>query len=133
MKTVGVEVRVAPVDCWSCGAETRVVSSIELSTDDGSAECSVADFTIYPHLIDEISARLSGEPNIGPLKQRFSKMLGRSYMSNGCAHCDSLFGRHYEIHTRYDERPILSFRASTTDWSEMLGQLLSSDDGSIPF
>lgn len=44
MKSVGVEVRVAPVHCWSCGAETNVVSSIELSTNDTGGECSVADF-----------------------------------------------------------------------------------------
>lgn len=125
MKTVGVEVRVAPVDCWSCGAETRVVSSIELSTDDASAECSVADFTIYPHLIDEVRARLSDEPNIGPLKERYSKMLGRSYMSNGCSHCDALFGQHYEIHARYDEAPVVTFPASGSGWSEILGKLLS--------
>lgn len=85
------------------------------------------------YLIDEVNSHLSHELNIGPLKQRLSKTAGPSYVSNRCAHCDALFGRHYEIHTRYDERLILHFVASTSDWSEMLAKLLSSDDGSIPF
>jgi competence protein CoiA len=132
MGDLAVLVRTAPVDCWSCGAETTIISSIELSRGEDSAECSVSDFTDYPQLIDPIQKSLPGEIDMGPLKLRHSKTLARSYMSNGCAHCDALFGQHFEIHTRYDETQASKFVAQGSEgWDAMLDDLLTSEDGHL--
>lgn len=132
MEEVLVLIRTAPTDCWSCGAETNIVSSIELSRGDANAECSVADFTDYPQLVRSIEESLKGKVDIGSLKARYSGTLAHSYMSNGCAHCDALFGQHFEIHTRYDEKVASEFVAAGTDgWSLMLDELLASEDGHL--
>jgi hypothetical protein len=55
MREVSVTVRIAAVDCWSCGAEFKIVPSIELARNGSKLECCVSDFTGYPELISEIS------------------------------------------------------------------------------
>jgi len=127
-----VRVRVAPTDCWSCGAETKIVSSVEL--DDGSdrAECSVADFTEFPHLVSAVEASLPSGTGVGALKRRFSRTIGSSYVSNGCFHCDALQGQHYEIHARYEEATMSEFHvASSEGWDKMLKELVESEDGHL--
>lgn len=120
------------MDCWSCGAETSLISSIALTRGNANVECSVSDFTGYPHLIGQIQMSLPGKIDMGPLKLRHSKTLARSYMSNGCAHCDALFGQHFEIHTRYDETPASEFLGQGSDgWDAMLDELLNSEDGHL--
>lgn len=131
MEKVRVEVRVAPADCWACGAETEIVSSVALSRRDAAVECSISDFTDYPALIGPIQASLRGTGQVGPLKPRFSKTVSRSYMSNGCAHCDALFGQHFEIQTRYQERALASFVGAEAGWGTMMDALLASEDGHL--
>ncbi|RHW18245.1 hypothetical protein D1610_07150 [Sphingomonas gilva] len=132
MEDVLILVRTAPVVCWSCGAETSIVSSIELSRNDTSAVCAVSDFTAYPQLIRPIEASLRSRIDIGALKSRYSGTLARSYVSNGCAHCDALFGQHFEIHARYDEQLASRFTAAGVEgWDAMLKDLLASEDGHL--
>jgi competence protein CoiA len=132
MESVKVSVRIAPVYCWSCGAEFHIVPSVELATDGESVECSVSDFTAYPHLVAAIQASLPGELKVGALKARHSQMRGRSYISNGCFHCDALFGDHYEIHARYDEEVAAVFEGvPSKDWREMARALMESEDNHL--
>lgn len=132
MSVIDVSLYVAPTDCWSCGAEFEIVSRMKLARDENSAECEVSDLTDHPQLADELSRQLSSRPAVGELKLRHSATMGKSYLSNGCAHCDAIFGRHYEIGTRYDEKLAVSFGAVAADgWGEMLDRLLASDDGHL--
>lgn len=83
--------------CWNCGKETKVFSF------------GVKDFYVNPL----IGSQLGNKNNIlcvkgiSPLpkeisdfikkeypqyKERYSKSLGKKYMSNGCEYCDSLIG-----------------------------------------
>lgn len=85
-----------------------------------------------PHLATILSDRLSAIPNLGPLKLRHSVTVDGSYFSNGCAHCDALFGRHFEIATRNEERLGASFTVPAVDgWGKMLDDLMASDDGHL--
>lgn len=112
MNAVRVTVRVTSVDCWSCGAEFKIVPSIELIRADSKLECCVSDFTDYPELIAEVEANLPQDVEVGQLKLRNSQIRARSYISNGCYHCDALYGQHYEIHARYVEEDAASFEGA---------------------
>lgn len=127
-----VAVRVAPLDCWSCKKAAALVSSVALTEGDETAECSIADFTEYPALVEMIGARLEGQMPADTIKVRYSDTMAKSYMSNGCSHCDALFGQHYEIHTRYDEWDAARFEADPAgEWGTFLNALLTSEDGHL--
>ena len=109
-----------------------MIASIGLSTGDTDIDCSVTDFSDYSHLIDEIMHHLPLEIQLGTLKPRFSRALNRFYMSNGCAHCDALFGAHYEIHSRYDEYVASEFTGEADgEWNRIFDALLASKDGHL--
>lgn len=132
MSEVRITVRVAPVDCWSCGAEFKIVPSIELAMGGSKLECCVSDFTDYPELISEIQANLPADVDIGQLKSRYSQTWGRSYISNGCHHCDALYGQHYEIDARYSEEDAASFEGAAHDqWQAVIRALEISEDGHL--
>lgn len=131
MNDILVQIRVAPLDCYSCGAETKMIASICLSTGDDKVDCSITDFSSYPELAAEVASSLIGRAEIGAVKTRFSRMMNWLYMSNGCAHCDALFGEHYEIHSRYDEVVAAEFRTSSSGWRDIFSALLTSDDGHL--
>ncbi len=108
-----------------------MIASICLSTGDDKVDCSITDFSSYPELAAEVASSLIGRAEIGAVKTRFSRMMNRLYMSNGCAHCDALFGEHYEIHSRYDEVVAAEFRTSSSGWRDIFSALLTSDDGHL--
>jgi competence protein CoiA len=132
MEHISIQIRIAPADCWSCGAETTIVPSIQMTLGETSVECAVADFTAFPALIEPIKQHIARSENVGEIKMRFSKTLERSYMSNGCAHCDALFGQHFELHSRYSERTFSELSQPVgEDWRTMMSELASSEDGHL--
>lgn len=132
MDDINIQVRVAPLDCYACGAETKMIASIGLSSGDTNIDCSITDFGDYPELAEQVAENLQGKADIGAVKPRFSRMMGRSYMSNGCAHCDALFGEHYEIHSRYDEYVAAEFTgANNSEWQKIFDALLAAEDGHL--
>jgi hypothetical protein len=132
MSNLTVIIRTAPTTCWSCGAETTIISSLLLTRAEDEAECAVADFTEYPALIDEVNRAISDPNDVGEVKPRLSKTLARAYMSNGCYHCDALFGQHFEIQTRYDERDAARLIVPVSgQWAEIFRRLLAADDGHL--
>ena len=129
MSEVTVFVRVALVDCWSCGAEFRIVPSIALASQDTFVECSIADFTGFPRLITAVQDSLPMGLEVGAIKQRYSRTFEQSYLSNGCYHCDALFGQTFEIHARYDEELAAQFVGEPpAPWLAMITALKASDD-----
>ena len=103
MEEVTVTLRAAPVDCWSCGCEYRIISSILIAAGGEERCCSVADFTDVPDLLHGVIASVEVPGTLGPVKLRASATMGRTYLSNGCYHCDALFGQTHEVHARYAE------------------------------
>ena len=109
-----------------------IVSSILLSQGAMTVECAISDFTDHAGLVEAMKKSLAGQFDLGEIKPRFSRTLNRSYMSNGCVHCDALFGQHFEIQARYAEQDAARITVSTPDeWDEMLRELLASEDGHL--
>lgn len=46
-------------------------------------------------MIEQAAADKGRLEDLSTLSERFSRALGRSYLSFGCPHCDALFGDHY--------------------------------------
>jgi competence protein CoiA len=114
MDKIFAVLRTAPAICWSCGCETKILSSVTFSQGCLSVDCFAADFTDWPDLVDKLVASLPLSHGVGAIKPRRSATAGRTYMSNGCRHCDAIFGHHFELHTRYDEKVVgeIQFTAS---------------------
>ena len=69
MNPVNFEVRVAPLHCYACGAETKMIASIDLSAGDTAVECSITDFTDYPELAAQVAQCVAGKAAIGEDKR----------------------------------------------------------------
>lgn len=95
--------------CWKCGAETPILSSVAIIYGPHRCRFSVADFTDRPELFAIVRHRLPEDAGLGILKARFSRTQERSYLSNGCAHCDALIGEFHEHEAWDSERAIASF------------------------
>lgn len=127
-----IRVMVAPADCWDCGCEMRIVSMVEICSGGTCVQCSISDFTAHPDLLEVIEQNLTGDAGVGALKSRYSRTLERPYASNGCVHCDALFGQHFEVQTRYAEVLAAEFAAPTSlSWGRMFRELKQSEDGHL--
>ena len=72
-------------------------------------EFTVPQIGEYPELFEEIKNHFPKEVNFSAIKPRFSKTQERTYLSNGCAHCDAIVGEFFEHHAWYDQTDVCSF------------------------
>lgn len=88
--------------CWACGAETNIITRLQLIVGPHEFPFSVPDLTNHPELYDEIRRRL---PNLltSSVKLRSSETQKRRYLSNGCQHCDAFIGEFHE-HDAWDDQ-----------------------------
>lgn len=129
---ISITLRTALVDCWSCGCETEIVGSVSLENGEQNLECSVAAFTDYLDLLAILQEEALKRASVGDLKPRYSATMGQEYASNGCAHCDALFGQHYEIHARYNEKDAVSMMIPANErWRRFMSDLEQSEDGHL--
>lgn len=98
-----IEVCFFDMKCWKCHKENQVYFISRLLSSDGiSVPCnnaSMDELEFNPLIIKSIEQYVSSHPEMeikmGKIKPRFSKTVGESYPSFGCAYCDSLFGNHF--------------------------------------
>jgi hypothetical protein len=98
-----VSIRAGFLWCWSCGALTRIVTGIDVGFGPNIFSFTIPEFGKHPQPLDSVLSQLPDHLEIGCIKPRFSKTQGRSYMSNGCFHCDALIGEFFE-HDAWDEQ-----------------------------
>jgi hypothetical protein len=91
------------MNCWRCNAETRIITAIKVAFGPNECRLSVFDLDKFPDVFEEIRSHLPRDLGVGAIRPRFSKTLERSYLSNGCVHCDVLIGAHYEFNALYKE------------------------------
>ncbi len=87
-----VSVQAGPLLCWSCRAETQIVTGIAVDVGPDKYRFTVPDLDAHPDLFERIRGLILDGLGIGGIKRRYSKTQKRSYLSNGCAHCDVLMG-----------------------------------------
>jgi hypothetical protein len=79
--------------CWKCQQLTVNVVGL-LPQDAGEDELLTTDVTnqLAMAVAKALLAEEAQAARVGVIKQRFSRTLGQSYLSNGCVACDALQG-----------------------------------------
>jgi competence protein CoiA len=120
--TIAVETAIA--NCWNerCRGKTQIITSIEIATDQGAFDFSLPDLTHHPHLLVEILQRLPSSFDRKVIQERYSHTQRRSYVSNGCAKCNRLFGEFMVAHEPSEIDQIATFPARLDSrWLALLG------------
>ena len=84
-------------DCWNCGAETRIVIFIKVRFGSHEQEFYLDAFEDFADLVDQLAAQIPISAEVGAIKRRYSRTMDETYLSNGCAHCDALLGKHFVL------------------------------------
>lgn len=91
--------------CWKCGtinhiyyiAPFRSACNTEITHDESMWASD--KYSFRPEILNIIKEYASSDKgkrlNLAVVKERFSHTMGKSYMSFGCNHCDSIFGDFY--------------------------------------
>lgn len=79
----GVSVRAGRLDCWLGGAETRIVTGVDVDVGPHGFRFSVPDLGDHPDLLGIVGRHLHPGLGLGPIQFRFSRTQGRSYLGNG--------------------------------------------------
>jgi hypothetical protein len=98
-----VSIRAGSLWCWSCGAETTIITFVEVKFGPNEFGFTIPELGKHAVPLHSVLSRLPGDVEIGSIKPRFSNTQRRSYLSNGCFHCDALIGEFYE-HDAWDEQ-----------------------------
>lgn len=98
-------------NCWNrcCGGTTKVVTRMYFKEIIFGIEI---EYLFQSEAIDDcddqivavLNAQFAKAYNFAPLRRRYSKTVGGSYIANSCIHCDALMGKHF-ISYYNDEDP----------------------------
>ena len=116
--------------CWRCQAWGTIIVGIGYSEMQHGVElASCDDEFVLEVAIRHLGPEVLAQHRIGEIKPRFSKTAGRAYLSNGCHHCDALFGNFLIYHEELveildNERAsalieLASLELSTEFWNEL--------------
>jgi len=116
-----VAVRAGHMFCYSCGCETQIVTGIEVAIGPHNYRFSIPEIGEHPELFGIVRSHLPHDLSFKAIKRRYSKTQGRSYLSNGCAHCGALLGEFYEHHAWDDQETICTFQTRTSErWRDAI-------------
>ena len=105
-----VSVQAGPLSCWSCRAETQIVTGVVVDVGPVDYRFSVPELDAHLDLFEGLRRRIPEGIGIGSIKRRYSKTQKRSYLSNGCAHCGALMGEYFEHDACEDEETVCEFQ-----------------------
>ena len=95
---VSFSVETGVMDCWRCGHPTRIVHTLNGAIGPYRFKTYVDTAERIPKLGPLLATAVVDRVDIGAIKPRYSRTMGTTYWSNGCANCDALQGQHYEHH-----------------------------------
>jgi competence protein CoiA len=116
-----VSVRAGCFWCWSCGAETTLITGIDVVFGPTKLSFTVPELGEHAKPLENVRSRLPRDLKIGSIKRRFSRKQGRGYVSNGCFHCGALIGEYFE-HDAWDEQEtVLAFSIQISEqWKKAI-------------
>ena len=91
-----VSVKGSIMPCWRCGSDTKIITFVAATCGPYTEDLRIPDLSENSPVFREVRKNLPKGLGIGDIKPRYSKTEGRKYLSNGCVHCDALFGAAYE-------------------------------------
>ncbi|HEX9809623.1 MAG TPA: hypothetical protein VGC25_08460, partial [Alphaproteobacteria bacterium] len=106
-----VSIKGALTNCWhrSCGKQTRIVTFVDVAFGPHTCMLRVPDMGKHQNLLQTMLKRLPKNLGIGEIKRRYSHTQKRSYMSNGCFHCDRLIGEFFDHEVWDTQEEIVAF------------------------
>jgi hypothetical protein len=108
-------------ECWSCHRSARVITSIAVAYGPFSCQFSIPEITNFPAVFEIVRGRLPPTFAGVAIKPRYSKTQERTYLSNGCIHCDALFGQFFESNYYDDMMKICEFLTPANDaWCHVI-------------
>ncbi len=94
-----VDVRFYKKTCWKCKRENDTYFVYKTFSEDGMDIEGGID-SLNPILVKGIQEYIRNHPErnlvLGQIKPRYSRTVNGTYMSFGCAYCDSIFGAYYQ-------------------------------------
>lgn len=123
----GVTVSFGNLWCWKCGAETKIIQSVEIAYGPRKYRFDIAELGEHPDLFAIVSEHIPADSGVGIIKRRQSRAQDRSYLSNGCSHCDALIGQNFEHEAELDAAATRSFSIVVDERWHRLLQKRSSD------
>ena len=98
---IDLELLGLPTACWKCGRST--VALVAMSPMGARQEDELFQ-TDEPAALAFAAAHLPvGVSRVGEIKERTSRTAGKTYLSNGCFHCDALLGNFFLFHEELPE------------------------------
>lgn len=79
-------------NCWSCNQKSYYILGLEIIYDNQYMQFNS---NVSEEIVSQFKKYKLNKYQIGEVKERYSKTREESYMSNGCYHCDALFGSFY--------------------------------------
>ena len=101
-------ISVGDIDCWKCGAETQILTSVYLRFGPHSYSFTIPGLGDHPDLYTSVRSAFPAEDIFQTIKPRWSSTQSRSYLSNGCAHCGALIGAFHEHDAWPSQREVAS-------------------------
>lgn len=124
-----VEVRCGNLDCWKCGAETRIITGLDISIGPHKLSATIPDLGSCPDLVQRTLQAIPAQASLGRITHRDSREAGSRYLSNGCAHCGALIGAHYEYQAWDHQDVVARFRQVVDDRMRQLAIDLGDEPG----
>jgi len=97
------------IACWSCGRETRFLSSVRIVVGVHEVRFSLAELGAYEGLFDSICDPLLPFVVDYRIARRPSLSRQRWCLSNGCMHCGAFIGEYENFDDWADRRRVETF------------------------
>lgn len=94
--TATVAVRCGIIDCYRCGAETPIITRLDINVGPHELSAAIPQLDSCPDLVARALQVMPQRLSPGRIMRRYSQVASARYLSNGCAHCGTLIGAHYE-------------------------------------
>ena len=112
LRTIRLNIHTGVIDCWRCPSTTRIVTFLQGQVGPHELMMRLHGGPCTHELADLVARAVKDREDMGEIKERFSKMQGHGYLSNGCCKCDALIGEHFEYRAWYEHEEIVG----TLEW-----------------